>query len=129
MHFSVSEWCRSLEESDDDHVNCPYRVLDPATGSIISNVREFNDDEGWLRVLCRAPKDLPGRENRLYAHPDTGDVISQILYRPYQVVPYYNGIDELPAIHIDTMTYEAGRPTSDWLPSDQPYHHPSNEKA
>jgi hypothetical protein len=129
MYFNISEWVQNVIHEPNDDAICPYRVLDPATGSIIAGVREFNDDEGWLRVFCRGPKEITGRENRFYAHPDTDEMVTQILYVPYQVVPYYHGIDDLPNIYIDTMTYDAGRPTGDWLPVDEPYHPPSSERA
>jgi hypothetical protein len=135
MHFRVSEWMESVrqanqgqEEIPDEEFVCPYRVLDPATGSVISHVTEFNDDEGWIRVLCRQPQQFEGQTNFAYAHRDLDELVSQILYVPFQVVPYYDGIDDLPQIFLDTIDYNDGRPTGDWIPNSQPYtHHPDGE--
>lgn len=125
MHFRVSEW---LDDQPDERTICPYRVLDPATGNIISQVTEFNDDEGWVRVLCRHPDWLERRTDSSYVHPDQDVLVSQIRYLPFQVVPFYDGIDELPKVYIDTITYQDGRPVGDWISNDQPHRHqPENE--
>lgn len=129
MHFKVTEWFRDHAEDTDGVPQCPYRILDPATGSIIAHVTEFNDDEGWLRVLCRSPQQVEGQTNFAYYHLDTGEVVSQVLHVPYQVVPYYDGIDDLPHVFIDTIDYNGGRPTGDWIPQDQPYHTQSKDEV
>lgn len=125
MHFKVSEWVEWMREQDPDKVSliCPWRVLDPATGSIIAFVTEFNDDEGWLRVLCQSPQQYEGQKNFCYVANGTDSLVSQILTIPFQVVPYYPGIDDLPSISLDTVEYNGGDPIGPWIPSDQDYHH------
>jgi hypothetical protein len=128
MHFRVSEWI-STQDYRAESIICPYRVLDPATGFRIAQVTEFDDDDGWLRVLCRAPKLYEGQTNFAYCDRDTDELVSQILYVPFQVVPYYEGIDDLPEIFIDTIDYNDGHPIGDWIPNERPYTHPSEGKA
>lgn len=122
MHFRVDEW---MDTQDPEAVSpiCPWRVLDPASGDRIAAVSEFNDDEGWLRVLCRSPQQYEGQTNFAYAANDTNSLVTQILTVPFQVVPYYPGIDDLPEVYIDTVEFNDGDPVGPWIPHDQPYHH------
>ena len=122
MHFRVSDWCDQFPQ-DAELPPCPWRVLDPATGNLISAVTEFNDDEGWLRVLCRSPQRYDGQTDFAYAANGTDDLVSQIVTMPYQVVPYYDGIDEIPQIYVDTVEYNGGDPIGPWIPQTQPYQH------
>jgi hypothetical protein len=122
MHFKVSEWTRKfVEEHPDEEVVCPYRVLDPATGFIISGVTEFNDDDGWLRVLCRDQFLSTPDKPRWAVHPELDELITQIKHIPFQVVPCYDGIDDLPVTHVDDLEFKDGKPVGDWLPAPQPY--------
>jgi hypothetical protein len=122
MHFRVDEWLRTQDPQSPSPI-CPWRVLDPATGSIISHVNEFNDDEGWLRVMCRSPQQYEGQTHFAYCASNSNSLVTQIVYRPFQVVPYYKGIDDLPEIFLDTVLYNGGNPVGPWIPHDQPHDH------
>jgi hypothetical protein len=115
MYFKVSEWPYGTP--------CPVRLVDPATDRIIMGVTEFNDDEGWCRVLCRGPEGTEGRRDFPYRHNDTDTLVTQVLTVPFKVVPYQEGIDEKPGILLDTMTYNGGDPVDPWIPAGQPYQH------
>jgi hypothetical protein len=122
MHFRCSDWYAAQDETPDLEIKpCPWRVLDPATGCRIAAVTEFNDDEGWVRVFCRAPQSYEGQENFAYAAKGTDSLVTQILHIPFQVVPYYEGIDDVPQVWLDTVEYNGGDPIGPWIPHDQPY--------
>jgi hypothetical protein len=89
MYFNVPEYMAANPFSD----IVPYRLFDPATGNVIGGVIEFDDDEGWFRVACRRE----GRER-----DGTNTSITHVLTLPFQVVPYFNGIDDLPVIYFDS---------------------------
>jgi hypothetical protein len=124
MYFKVSDFMAANPFCD----IIPYRLLDPATGNVIGGVTEFDDDEGWFRVLCRT--DDPSR-NRLvgYCSANTNDLVSQILTVPFQVVPWFNGIDDLPVVYLDTIQCNSGHPIGSWLPAHQPYQSSSRRTA
>lgn len=122
MHFKVTEWTRAfVAEHPDEEIVCPYRVLDPGTGLSISGVTEFNDDEGWLRVLCRDLSRSTPDNPRWAVCQDLDELITQIKHIPFQVVPYYDGIDDLPMVYVDDLEFQDGKPVGDWLPAPQPY--------
>lgn len=124
MHFKVTEWTRAfVEEHPDEDVICPYRALDPSTGFIISGVTEFNDDEGWLRVLCRDEVLSTPDKPRWLVHRELDELVTQIKRIPFQIVPYYDGIDDLPMTYVDDLEFRDGKPVGDWLPASQPYQH------
>lgn len=129
MHFKVSEWTTAfVADHPDQDIICPYRVLDPATGCCISGVTEFNDDEGWLRVLCRDPSlSTPDKPYWAVSH-DVGELITQIKHVPFQVVPYYDGIDDLPTVYVDDLEFQDGEPVGDWLPAPVPYPNQSHNE-
>jgi hypothetical protein len=122
MHFKVSDWMDAQDPQKPSHT-CPWRVLDPTTGSRIAAVSEFDDDEGWLRVFCRSPKQYEGQTNFSYTANGTGHLVTQILTIPFQVVPYYEGIDDLPEIYLDTVQYNGGDPIGPWIPNTEAYRH------
>jgi hypothetical protein len=89
MRFNVPDYMAANPFCD----VVPYRLLDPATGNVIGGVVEFDDDEGWFRVVCRS-------EVQKRNHADTP--ASRVLTLPFQVVPYFNGIDDLPVVYFDS---------------------------
>lgn len=120
MHFNMQDW----KDGDDPAAPrrpVPYRVLKPSTGEIIQAVREFNDDEGWVRVIVRHP-DASGYYGQ-WAVSDADELITQVVHMPFQVVPFYDGIDDLPGIYVDDLQFIDGKPVGDWLPSMAPYQH------
>ena len=129
MHFKVSEWTDTfVDEHPDEEIICPYRVLDPATGSSIAGVTEFNDDEGWLRVLCRDHSLSTPDQPHWATCYEIDELITQIKHIPFQVVPYYQGIDELPVVFVDDLEFRDGKPVGNWIPAPHPVpQQPQNE--
>lgn len=88
MRFNVSEYMVANPFCD----IVPYRLFDPATGNVIGGVVEFDDEEGWIRIACRT--EIHGRN-------ENTTPVTRVLTVPFQVVPYFNGIDDLPVVYLD----------------------------
>jgi hypothetical protein len=118
MYFNVVEFW----EDNPDAAHCPFRLIDSESGYVIGGVREFFEEQGWFRVLCRN-SEFPNGPVLGYCANGTDSLVTQILTSPFRVVPYHDGIDDEPVVYLDTIRYNGGNPVGSWLPAEQPYRH------
>lgn len=110
MRFSVYEFAVQNPGSI-----CPIRLRDPASGKIIANVIGFDTGMDSVSVLCSGDDGRPYR----YVDYDKREeaLVAQDIHMPFEVVDWYEGIDDEPTIKVHTITMKDGKVVGEWTPA------------
>lgn len=94
MHFSMREFCKTNPLGDP-----PYAVVDAGSEALIWDVTEFDDVEGWLRVICR------DGEGNMLVDQVKDEIVTQIVHVPFKVIdrPSDAVLKAMPRIYVDTV--------------------------
>ena len=110
MRFSVYEFF-----AQNPGATCPIRLRDPASGKIIDKVIGFDTETDSVSVLCS------GDDGRPYYHVDHDKreeaLVAQDIRMPFEVVDWYEGIDDEPTIKVHTVTMKDGKVVGEWTPA------------